>query len=67
MRQTFFFIPPSWIDPILWIWVLVGMGVLVYIAAKKGFASDFWGSVPVFVVVAVVLKFVIPQVMVKDP
>ncbi|MEC9094694.1 MAG: prolipoprotein diacylglyceryl transferase family protein [Planctomycetota bacterium] len=45
----------------------MGTVVLAWIAAKKGLGNDFWGAIPIFLVVAVVLKFVIPLVMVKDP
>lgn len=67
MRQTFFVIPPSWIDPLVIIWILIGIGVLAYVAAKKGIGNDFWGTLPVFVIGALILKFLVPQIMIQDP
>lgn len=96
MRQTFFFIPPSWIDPIFYLWIVIGAGYIGYAwfqskskagapsnsngkdskkksndshppeAQPKTFGDELWSILPTFLIGAVVIKFLIPQVMVAD-
>lgn len=67
MQQTFVQIDESWLDIILLIWCLAGVITLVVIGLRKGIQSEFWGMLPVFVVGALIIRFVVPFVMIEDP
>lgn len=67
MQQTFLFIEQSWLNPLLILWIVIGVAVLGWTAIKKGVEQEFWSTLPVFVVGGLIIKFVIPMVMVDDP
>ena len=68
MRQTFLSIDENWLNPIVGVWLVVGLVVVGLIAAKKGYDNnDFWSTLAFFLVGAVIIKFVVPFVMVDDP
>lgn len=67
MWQTLVFISPNLIDPLVIGWLVLGACVQAWIAIRKGIGSDFWSTLPVFLVVALILKFILPRLMVQDP
>lgn len=71
MRQTLFFIPhwifersdSHWIfeRPLLLAWLIVGTLVLALLYHRHGNSHDTWSFVPVLVLVAIVIRFVLPS------
>ncbi len=67
MCQTLFSIPPTLFGiPVfgfgllLGVWVLVSLVIMVWLVRKQGFNADTWGYVPILVVVAVVIVWLLP-------
>lgn len=70
MQQTLFSIP-HWLfeGPLLIGWLVIGLLVLIGMYLKYGNSNDTWSFVPVYLIVAVVIYAVIPQLEVPgiDP
>ncbi len=63
MQQTLFFIPHWLLDgPLLIGWLCVGVIVLLWQYFKHGNSSETWSFLPLFLIVAAVIHFVIPRV-----
>lgn len=62
MQQTLFYFP-HWLfeGPLLIAWLVIGLIVMVVMFFKHGNTSDAWSFAPVYVVVAAVIYFVLPQ------
>ena len=70
MRQTLFFIPHWFFEgPLLVAWLVIGLLVIVYLFIRHGNSSEAWSFAPVYVIVALVIVFVLPQLEVDgiDP
>ena len=67
MQQTLFYVPHFLFNgPILYFWILVCIlfgGWLIY---KHGLGSEFFGFVPIALIVAAAIYFVLPQLEVLD-
>ncbi len=67
MRQTLFTIDHFWFTgPIFWAWLVVGLLVLIYLYSKHGIDQQIWNFLPVFLIVAAIVYFVLPQLEVTD-
>lgn len=70
MRQTLLTIP-HWMfeGPLLIAWLVIGLIVLGYLFLRHGNTNETWGFLPVYVIVALVIHFVLPQLEVTgvDP
>jgi len=70
MRQTLFILP-HWLfeGPLLVAWLIIGLLVIAYLFFRHGNSSETWGFLPVYVIVALVVFFVLPQLEVDgiDP
>ena len=70
MRQTLFFIPDQvasipvfgW-GLLLALWLLGCAGVIFFLVRKQGFNADTKGYLPVFVIVALAIIFVLPNLL----
>ena len=70
MRQTLFYIPDhvasipvfGW-GLLLALWLLGGTGVIFFLLRKQGFNADTKGYLPVFVIVALAIIFVLPNLL----
>ena len=63
MQQTLFFIPHWLLDgPLLITWLLLGALFLAWQFFKHGNSNETWSFLPVFLIVAAVIYFVIPRV-----
>lgn len=68
MRQTLFHIPPEFLGlPVfgwgwaLILWTLFSIGLLIYLFRRRGGDSELWSQLPVLVVVAAVIVWVLPN------
>jgi phosphatidylglycerol:prolipoprotein diacylglycerol transferase len=61
MNQTLIFIP-HWVfeGPLLAAWIIIGVAILGFLFMKHGAGQETWSFVPVFVVVALMIQFVLP-------
>ena len=63
MQQTLFFIPHWLLDgPLLIAWLCLGALFLAWQFFKHGNSNETWSFLPVFLIVAAVIYFVIPRV-----
>ena len=63
MQQTLFFIPHWFLDgPLLIAWLCLGALFLVWQFLKHGNSNETWSFLPVFLIVAAVIHFVLPRV-----
>ena len=63
MQQTLFFIPHWLLDgPLLIAWLCLGALFLVWQFLKHGSSNETWSFLPVFLIVAAVIYFVLPRV-----
>ncbi|MDB2686452.1 prolipoprotein diacylglyceryl transferase [Mariniblastus sp.] len=63
MQQTLFFIPHWLLDgPLLIGWLCVGALILVWQYLKHGFSNETFSFLPIFLIVAAAIYFVIPRV-----
>ena len=63
MQQTLFIIPHWFLGgPLLISWLCVGALLLIWQYLKHGNSSETWSFLPVFVIVAAAIYFVIPRV-----
>lgn len=70
MLQTLFYIPHWFLNgPLVIAWLVIGCAFLIWQFSRHGNSSETWSFVPVFVIVAAALHFVIPNVEVTgiDP
>ncbi len=67
MQQTLFYIPHFLFEgPLLWGWLIVGALFLAIQVWKHGVGNEAFGFLPVFVVGALVIYFVLPSLEVTD-
>jgi phosphatidylglycerol---prolipoprotein diacylglyceryl transferase len=66
MRQTLFVIPHQWLDgwPLI-IWLVGGALMIAVMYFRKQSTKEIWSFIPVYLVVAVVIHFVVPQLEIK--
>lgn len=66
MKQTLFVIP-AWLfeGPVLVAWLILGLLIFAYLFWKHGFKQGSLSFLPVFAVVAAVIYFVLPRVMIS--
>ena len=63
MQQTLFIIPHWFLDgPLLVSWLCVGALLLIWQYLKHGNSNETWSFLPVFLIVAAAIFFVIPRV-----
>ena len=74
MRQTLFYIPHELLDvPVFgWGWVLLFWGLATAIALgvlwwRRGWNEELSGSLPVAIVIAAVIVFVLPHLEARTP
>lgn len=70
MLQTLFYIPHGLLNgPIAIAWLVIGLAFLIWQYARHGNSPETWSFIPVFLIVAAALHFVIPNVEVTgiDP
>ena len=74
MRQTFFYIPHELLGlPVLgwgWllaVWLLFGVGAVLWLWRQRGWDADTRGVVPVILVIAAVIVFVLPHLEARSP
>jgi len=62
MRQTLFFIP-HWVfeGPLLIAWLIIGALILALQFKKHGNSNEVWSFLPVYLIVAAAIHFVIPN------
>ena len=67
MLQTLFVIP-HWVfeGPLLVAWLVIGALVLGWLFWKHGNSSDTWSFLPLYLIVAGVIHFVLPRVEITD-
>mgnify|MGYP003331723951 FL=1 len=70
MRQTLFYIPDQFASVpvfgwglLLALWLVGGAGVIVFLLRKQGFNADTKSYLPVFVIVALAIIFVLPNLL----
>jgi len=70
MRQTLFFIqervadfPVFGFGLLLVLWLLFGLGLLVWLVRRQGFNADTRSYLPVFLIVALAIVFVLPNLL----
>ena len=44
------------------VWAVFGLGLIFYMARRQGWTADTWGHVPVLLIVAAVLIWVLPAI-----
>lgn len=66
MRQTFFTIPPWLFDgPLLVAWLIIGLVILGWLVRRHGWKSESLNFLPVYLVGALLLAFVIPHIQIQ--
>lgn len=62
MHQTLFIIP-HWLlgGWLLVAWIVVGLAILAFLYSRHGLTTETTSFIPIFVVLALVIKFVVPQ------
>ena len=67
MQQTLFYVPHFLIDgPLFWGWLVVGALICANIVRKHGWGQDAYQFLPLFLIVALALRFLFPSLEVTD-
>lgn len=65
MQQTLFLIPSSWFDgPLFYAWLIIGLLILGYLYWKHGTGKETVGFLPMYVIIAAVIYFVLPRLQI---
>ncbi len=67
MRQTLFYIP-HWLfqGPLLIAWLVLGGLIFAWLVKKHGWTGDSFNFIPVYVVAAAILFFIVPKIEVLE-